>query len=134
MGYKSADFRSPLSKARGLGSAKEGVGHWMAQRVTAIALLFLSVWFIVSIVGLSQTGAGYQESLQWLSSPLNALMVILFLAVSFHHGWLGLQVVIEDYVHCEASKFALLIATKLLCYLAAFAGILAVFSIYIKGL
>lgn len=93
-----------------LGSAKEGTHHWWAQRVTAIALIPLSVWFVASLVFM--TGASYGEAAAWLGFPFNALLVLLLLVFTFYHAVLGLQVVVEDYVHGEGKKIALLLLIK----------------------
>jgi succinate dehydrogenase membrane anchor subunit len=118
------DTRSPIARVRGLGSAKEGVQHWWAQRLTAVALVPLSIWWVAGMV--AHTGAGHAEAAAWIARPINATLTIITLAMVFHHGQLGLQVVIEDYVHNEGAKIALLIAVKLLALLLALAGSLAV--------
>ncbi len=117
-------LRSPLARASGLGPAKNGVGHWWAQRVTAVALVPLVIWFVASIVLLSN--CSYERFTAWIGSPLPAVLTILLIVATFHHAQLGLQVVIEDYVHREGTKLAGIVLVKL----AAFAlGIAAVFSI-----
>lgn len=121
-------FRSPLGRAMGLGSAKAGFGHWWTQRVTAIALVPLSVWFAASLIALS--GSGYEAFTGWLASPVTAVLMILLLIVLFWHAALGLQVVIEDYVHSGAKVWALL-ATRFLCFALAIAGIMATLRITI---
>ena len=98
-------LRSPLDRVRGLGAAKEGVAHWWAQRMTALALIPLTVWFVASIVGLA--GADYDTTVDWVGRPLPAVLLLLLIAATFHHAQLGLQVVIEDYVHHEGLKVAL---------------------------
>ena len=90
-------LRTPLGRARGLGSAKEGTHHWWIQRINAVALVLLSIWFVASL--LSIVGADYIGAAAWLQNPLNAIIMILFIVAGFHHLHLGLQVVIEDYVH-----------------------------------
>jgi succinate dehydrogenase / fumarate reductase membrane anchor subunit len=117
--FASSNLRSALGRARGLGSAKEGMHHWWAQRLTALALIPLTVWFVMSLIGL--IGAGYQEFVQWLENPVNATAMILFLAVAFHHAQLGVRVVLEDYVGSHALRTTGVIVTKFLCFgLAAF--------------
>jgi succinate dehydrogenase membrane anchor subunit len=118
------DTRSPIARVRGLGSAKEGVQHWWVQRLTAVALVPLSIWWVAEMVAL--TGADWAEAANWAARPVNATLIVLTLALVSHHGQLGLQVVIEDYVHSEGAKLALLIAVKLLSLLVALAGTLAV--------
>ena len=95
-------MRTPLGRARGLGSAKEGAGHWWHQQLTSIALVPLTVWFIASVAGLA--GADYATTVTWLSSRLVAVIMLLFLGAGFYHLRLGLQVMIEDYVHDEVLK------------------------------
>ena len=126
------DTRSPIARVRGLGAAKEGVQHWWVQRLTAIALVPLSVWFAAGVIGLA--GAPHSQAAAWIAHPLNATLMILTLGLTFHHGQLGLQVVIEDYVHAEGVKLALLIVIKLLALALALAGALAVLRLMMGGL
>jgi succinate dehydrogenase / fumarate reductase membrane anchor subunit len=125
------DTRSPIARVRGLGSAKEGVQHWWVQRLTALALVPLSIWFAAGVVALA--GAPQAEAAAWIARPLNATLMILTLGLTFHHAQLGLQVVIEDYVHAEGAKLALLILVKLLALALALAGALAVLRLMIGG-
>ena len=120
-------MRSPLARVRGLGSAKDGTGHWWAQRLTALALIPLTVWFCVSVIAL--TGADYAAVAAWVASPVVAGLLILLVAAVFYHAVLGLQVVIEDYVHHEGSKLALLLAVKALAIVLALSGILSVLTL-----
>jgi succinate dehydrogenase / fumarate reductase membrane anchor subunit len=120
-------MRSPLGRAIGLGSAKEGVDHWWWQRVSAIALVPLALWFVIAVVGLA--GADLDTVILWLDNPLAAVLFILLLAATFYHGALGLQVVIEDYVHNEGAKFAALIIMKLAAFLLAALGIFCVLKL-----
>lgn len=126
------DTRSPISRARGLGSAREGARHWWAQRLTAVALAPLSLWFAAGVVALS--GAPHGEAAAWIADPLNATLMILTLVLLFHHGQLGLQVVIEDYVHAEGLKVALLILVKLLALALALTGSVAVLRLTVGGI
>ncbi len=119
-------MRSPLGRAIGLGSAKEGVEHWWMQRITAVALVPLILWFAIAIIGL--VGADLETVQNWVSLPLPAILLVLLLIASFYHMSLGLQVVIEDYVHTELAKLGLVIAIRLLCFAFAVAGIFAVLS------
>jgi succinate dehydrogenase / fumarate reductase, membrane anchor subunit len=120
-------LRTPLSRARGLGSAKEGVQHWWAQRVTAIALVPLGLWFCASLVGLA--GAGRAALVAWLHGPVAAILTILTIGAVFYHGALGVQVVIEDYAPNEGAKIAGIIATRLVALLLAVGGIYAVLKL-----
>jgi succinate dehydrogenase / fumarate reductase membrane anchor subunit len=118
--FKPTNLRSPLGRARGLGAAKEGLHHWWAQRVTALALVPLTFWFVASLISLAHDEPG--AFFEWLLSPLNATALVLFIAVGFHHGVLGLQVVLEDYVSDHGTRTVLILLTKLIGYgLAALA-------------
>jgi succinate dehydrogenase / fumarate reductase, membrane anchor subunit len=120
-------MRSPLGRAIGLGSAKEGVEHWWMQRITAIALVPLMLWFVIAVIGLA--GADLETMQNWVGRPLPAILLVLLLIATFYHMSLGLQVVVEDYVHVELAKLALVIVIRLFCFALAVAGIFAVFSI-----
>ncbi|MEQ9661515.1 MAG: succinate dehydrogenase, hydrophobic membrane anchor protein [Parasphingopyxis sp.] len=113
-----------LGRVRGLGSAKAGAHHWWLQRVTAAANLFLVPWFVFSLIRLPNLSHGIV--VDWLSSPLVAVAMILLSANAFWHLRLGLQVVIEDYVHNESSKLGVLI---LLNFFAIGGAAIAIFSI-----
>jgi succinate dehydrogenase / fumarate reductase membrane anchor subunit len=120
---------SPLVKARGLGSARAGVGHWTHQRLTAIGNLLLVLWFLFSAVALA--GAGYEEVRAWLAAPVPASLMILLVISAFYHARLGVQVVIEDYVHHEGAKLAALAALTLVVIALAVACIVAVLRVSI---
>ena len=120
----SRSLRSPLGHARGLGSAKEGLHHWWMQRLTSIALVPLTIWLVASLVNLS--GAGYEDFVLWLSSPINATIMILFLGVTFHHAQSGMQVVLEDYVSSHGRRIFAIIAVKFVCYALAALSIISV--------
>ena len=124
---KTTSLRSDLGRVRGLGSAKEGVSHWWAQRVTALALVPLALWFVASVVGL--VGADHAAVVDWIGSPLPAVLFVLLIVATFHHAQLGLQVVIEDYVHGEACKIALIVLVKLLSLALALAVLVALMVI-----
>jgi succinate dehydrogenase / fumarate reductase membrane anchor subunit len=123
-------MRSPLARAIGLGSAKEGSGRWWAERVSALALVPLTLYFVASII--AHTGSDYSMFIVWLRTPLAAAVMILLLIALFHHTALGLQVVIEDYVH-SAAKLAAVIAVRLGCVALATAGALATLRIAFSG-
>jgi succinate dehydrogenase / fumarate reductase membrane anchor subunit len=116
-----------LGRAIGLGSAKEGVDHWWWQRVSAIALVPLSLWLVVAVIGLA--GADLDTVILWLDNPVAAVMFVLLIAATFYHGALGLQVVIEDYIGNESLKFAALIVMKLAAFLLAALGIFSVLKL-----
>ncbi|MEM0985983.1 MAG: succinate dehydrogenase, hydrophobic membrane anchor protein [Pseudomonadota bacterium] len=103
----SQSFETPRARAKGLGSAKEGVGHFIKQRVSAIALLFLIPWFLFAVM--NAMDAGYAGAREWAAKPWNAMLLILTFGAAFFHMRLGMQVVIEDYLSRPATKQALLI-------------------------
>ena len=121
--------RSPLAKARGLGAARSGVGHWTHQRLTAIANLLLVMWFLFSAIALA--GADYVEVRAWLASPVSASLMILLVISIVYHARLGVQVVIEDYVHHEGARVAALAAVTLVAAALAVACIVAVLQVSI---
>jgi succinate dehydrogenase membrane anchor subunit len=106
-------LRSPLGRARGLGSARAGSEHWWGQRLTAVALVPLTLWFIWSVLQL--IGGTRDDVADWLSSPVQLALMLALIFATFHHLQLGLQVVIEDYVHHEVWKLALVLAMRGLC-------------------
>jgi succinate dehydrogenase / fumarate reductase membrane anchor subunit len=120
-------LRSPLGRVIGLGSAKSGSGHWFSQRLTAVAVTLLGLWFLVALISLGSLE--YQDLSRWLAHPTNAVLGALLVIASAQHAWLGLQVVIEDYVGGRFARLALLVATKALLILAATAGVLAILRI-----
>ena len=120
-------LRSPLSRARGLGSAKAGAAHWWAQRLTAIALVPLTLWFIFAVIRLQN--AEQNEVVVWLSSPLSLVLMLALIVATFHHLQLGLQVVIEDYVKSHATKLASILAMKAACIVLALACIVSVLKL-----
>ncbi len=124
-------LRSPLGRVKGLGAAREGVAHWWSQRLTAIALVPLTIWFVASLVAL--VGADYFTMREWMGSPVAAGLLILFLIAGFYHAALGLQVVIEDYIHHEGVKIVSLMAVNALALVLALTGVLAVLSVLFRG-
>jgi len=124
-------LQTPLGRARGLGSAKEGVSHWWTQRVTAVALVPLTLWFVVAL--LSVAGADYETVVAWIARPFNAVLLIALLISMFYHAILGLQVIIEDYVHHEGTKVASLLVMKFLLVLLGGSAVLAVLRIAAGG-
>jgi len=125
------DYRTPLARAKGLGSAKSGTGHWWMQRVTAVALIPLSFW-LIKFLGLSLT-APYQQTVNWLASPVNTICIIAWIIAVFYHAALGLQVVIEDYVAPEGAKIASIWAVNLAFLFLAMTALLAVFRVVSIG-
>jgi succinate dehydrogenase / fumarate reductase membrane anchor subunit len=117
-------YRTPLGRARGLGSAKDGVGHWIGQRVSAVALVPLVLWMVYGVIRLAAGDYGF--AVHWIQDPLNATLTVLTLAIAFFHMRTGMQVVIEDYIDEALGKSVLLILNLFVCGLA---GALAIFSI-----
>ncbi len=121
------NLRSPLGRVRGLGSAKDGTGHWWAQRLTALALIPLTVWFVGAVISL--IGAEQAAVAAWIGSPVVAGLLILLIVATFYHTALGLQVVIEDYVHTEGAKIALLLFVKALTIVLSLSAVLSVLTL-----
>jgi succinate dehydrogenase / fumarate reductase, membrane anchor subunit len=124
-------MRSPLSRARGFGSARDGVEHWWMQRVTAVALVPLTLWFMASLIALA--GSDYSTFIVWLRAPFVAIVMVLLLLALFYHTALGLRVVIEDYIHSDRVKIPALVAIRLGCLALAVAGIFATLRIAFDG-
>ena len=117
-------LRTPLGRVRGLGSAKEGTQHWWHQRVTALALVLLSGWFVISLI--LMTGASYEEVRALIVHPVVTGLLLLTIGFTFYHLKLGLQVVIEDYVHSEMIKVGSLMLMSATCLVVGVASALSV--------
>lgn len=126
-----ADLRPHLARVRGLGSAKEGTHHWWIQRLTAVALIPLTIWFAVSIISLA--GAEYAAVRAWIKAPVPMTLLILTIVITFHHAQLGMQVVIEDYIHSEWLKIAALVVVKFLAVVLSLAAIVAIARVAFGG-
>jgi len=126
-----AIMRSMLGRARGLGAAKSGTQHWWSQRVTAIALIPLSLWFVISIFTL--IGAPRSAVAAWASGPITATLLLATIAALFQHMYLGVQVVIEDYIHSERARMAALLATKGITALLVLAAAVSVLKLAFTG-
>lgn len=124
-------LRSPLGRVRGLGSAKDGTAHWWAQRLTAVALVPLLLWFSASIA--MMTGADIAAVRAWIANPVVSILLVLLAIAAFHHAQLGLQVVLEDYVQTEWLKVAGIIAVKFAAVALAVACIFSVLKIAVAG-
>jgi succinate dehydrogenase / fumarate reductase, membrane anchor subunit len=129
--FEEKQLGTPLSGALGLGSAKEGVAHWWAQRVTAVALVPLLLWFAASIV--SHAGADRGAVVAWLHAPFTGVVLLLLIIAGFYHMALGVQVVLEDYVHTEWVKLAVLVLNRFLCWGLGVASAYAVLRIAFGG-
>lgn len=123
----SDSIRTPIGKVRGLGAAKEGAHHFIMQRITAVALLFLVPWFMISLIG-AVTG-GYDGALDWIQSPLNAILILLTAGASLYHMCLGMQVVIEDYIGKAGTRIVLLLLNTFVCVVLFAAAAFSVLKI-----
>lgn len=124
-------MRNPLKVALGLGSSHGGVHHWWLQRVTAVALIPLTIWFLFFIGGL--VDASYPAVVAAIAQPVHALLLIVLSVTLFWHGVLGLQVVIEDYVHTRWLEVTLQLALRFGAILGALACVLAVLAVWLTG-
>jgi succinate dehydrogenase / fumarate reductase membrane anchor subunit len=131
MSVSRSGFRTPLSRARGLGAAKHGVGHFIADRVSGLALIPLSIW--AAYAGLKVAAGGYVVAVEWLGRPVNAVLLGLFILAGFLHLRLAIQVVIEDYIEGFVPKSAALIANYLVCALGAALGVFAILKVALLG-
>lgn len=123
---KQEDTRTPLARAMGLGSAKSGVHSWWMERVSAVVLVPLTIWFLAALI--AHAGADYNAFVAWMRNPITGVLMTVFLATLFYHTALGFQVIVEDYVHSNV-RFAALIVVRLVCFALAVAGILATIRI-----
>lgn len=130
MSSKSS-LRTPLARVRGLGSSRSGVHHWWAQRLTAVILVPLVLWFAVSL--LSVAHADHATMKAWVSRPFNTALLVVLLTTMFYHARLGLQVVIEDYVHEEMVKLGVLLAMNLVVIVAGATAVISVLKIAFGG-
>ena len=119
-----ASYRTPLGRARGLGAAHHGASHWLAERVSAIALVPLVLWAIFGVLRLATLD--YQGAVLWVSSPLNAVLLVLLTATAYWHMHAGMRVIVEDYLHKTLTKAVLLMLNLSVSVLV---GVLAIFSI-----
>jgi succinate dehydrogenase / fumarate reductase membrane anchor subunit len=122
-----AQLQAPLARVRGLGASGTGAHHWWMQRVTSIALLPLTIWFIAAMA--TNAGMTHAEALAWIGRPFNAVLLLALIGLTFHHTASGLQVIIEDYVKPEWTKIALILVTKGASWLLGIAAALSVLRI-----
>jgi succinate dehydrogenase / fumarate reductase membrane anchor subunit len=125
------NYETPLARARGLGAAREGAQHWWRQRVTAVALFPLTFWFVFCLAKLPS--AAYGDVVAWMKTPWNTILLLSFVLLSFYHAMLGLQIVIEDYVHNDWLKIAGILGSKLVLAFMALASVFAVLRIVFVG-
>ena len=124
-------LRSPISRVTGLGTAKDGVGHWWSQRVTSVALLPLGLWFVASL--LRMPNFGHELVTTWIAMPLNAVLLLLLIGTLVYHSQLGVQVVVEDYVHHHGLKIATMLLLTFAHVAVAAVAIFAVLRIAFGG-
>ena len=124
-------LESPLGKFLGHGSAKEGTEHWWSQRLTSVALVPLTLWFVFALFGLDSLE--YAVVVVWLAEPLNAILLLLLIVSMLHHSQLGLEVVVEDYVHTGWVKVLTLMTFKFIHIGMGVAGVYAVIIISLGG-
>ena len=127
MARQTKSMSTPLARARGLGPAKSGLHHWWHQRVSAVAMVGLVSWMVVLLFSL--VDADYQTALNMLAHPVNATVVVLFIAVGLWHASLGLQVVLEDYVANEGVRLIAILAVKMTASVIAVLSILSVLKV-----
>ena len=120
-------LQSPLGRVLGLGTAREGTSHWWGQRVSAVALVFLGLWFAFSLAALP--GYGYEEALAFIGVPLNSILLLLLSLTLAYHSYLGIQVVLEDYLHAPGLKLAALLVSRYAHILLAVAAVYAILKI-----
>jgi succinate dehydrogenase / fumarate reductase membrane anchor subunit len=124
-------YRTALSRARGLGSAKEGVGRFIGERASAVALVPLSLWAIYATLRIAP--AGYDGAIELLQSPFNAVMAALLVLVSCMHMEMGMRVIVEDYIHRPMNKISLLLLNAAVCWLAAALGVFSILKVALLG-
>jgi succinate dehydrogenase / fumarate reductase membrane anchor subunit len=124
-------YRTPLSRARGLGSAKHGAVDWLAERFAAMALVPLTLWAVIGALRIA--ALDYGGAVAWISRPLNATLLVLTVAISFWHMHRGVRVVVEDYIHARLSKLAILLLNFFVCGLSGALAILAILKVALSG-
>lgn len=127
MSGRSQSIRNPLARARGLGSARDGVGRWIALRVSAVANVFLILWFSWFLCG--AIGSDYIAFTDRLAEPFHAVAMILFTISMFWHAAIGLREIVEDYIGCEALRIAALIGLYMTFFALAAACVFSVLKI-----
>ena len=120
-------LRSPLGKVLGLGAAKEGAHHWWVQRVSAVGLLLLAPWFLISLLGIGDLS--YANVVNFVAAPFNTVLLSLFVLTLCYHAQLGVQVVIEDYIAAKGAKIVVLLLVNFVLLLLGLLGVLSVLRI-----
>ena len=124
-------LRSALGRARGLGSAKDGFHHWWIERLTAIALVPLTLWFAIGVI--SVAGADHATFATWLGKPWNAGLMICFICAAFLHGKMGMEVIVEDYVEPRCVQVAVRIFLNLMAFSLATVSVVSVLTVAVRG-
>ena len=124
-------YRTDLARARGLGAAKHGAGHWLSERITSILLVPLSVWAVFA--GFRLAAVDYPTAVSWLQRPFNAVMLVLLVLVSFIHMHAGMRVIVEDYIHRVLTKSALLMLNLMVCLLFGGVAVLSILKVALGG-
>ncbi len=124
-------MQSELGRARGLGSARSGTHHWWAERVTSMALVPLTIWFVIAALRL--VGHTRGDVAHWAANPVNATLGAALVIVTFHHMQLGLQVVVEDYIHAESMRMPMILAIKGAAFLLGLASLVSILKLAFMG-
>lgn len=124
-------MRSQLGRARGLGTARSGAEHWLAERISAAALIPLTIWFVLAVISL--LGADQPQVAAWAARPLNATLLLALIATTFHHAQMGLQVVLEDYSHHHGFRTAAVLTVKGAAWLLAILAALSVAKLFLTA-
>jgi succinate dehydrogenase / fumarate reductase membrane anchor subunit len=130
-GHVESNLRSPLRRVIHLGSAKDGVSHWWSQRVSAVALIFLALWFLWVLI--TTADFSYEGVTIWIAKPVNSVLLILFLLTAIYHSKLGVQVVVEDYVSHPGAKIVTMLLNNFAHAIAAALSVFAVLRIAFGG-
>ena len=128
---KDDSFKTDLKRARGAGSAHHGSGAWLAERMTSIALIPLGLWAVYSVLNLAT--AGYAGAVEWLQSPVNVVLILLTLAISFHHMHLGMRVILEDYIEHKPSRLFWIVLSAAASLLGAAVAIISILKVAFTG-
>ncbi len=124
-------YRTDLSRARGLGSAHHGSKHWLSERMTSIALIPLGLWSVYSFLNLATVG--YDGAVEWLQSPVNAVLLALTLAIVFYHMHLGMRVILEDYIEHKGARFGWILLSAAVSLLGALLSIYSILKVALGG-
>jgi succinate dehydrogenase / fumarate reductase membrane anchor subunit len=127
----NSEYRTALGRARGLGSAKNGVDRFIAERATSVALVPLSLWAVYAVLRVAP--AGYDGAVDLLQSPLNAVLAMLLIAVSCAHMEMGMRVIVEDYIHKPGTKISLLLLNAAICWAAGVLGVFSILKVALSG-